>query len=89
MHPKTAAHETALVTNLTCAITAVEVNQRIKHPISFGPILIEMNLYKTTYAPNLCHFLDKLEAYLKIFYERTRNASKQSPLHVMGNYANA
>jgi len=89
MHPKTSAHETALMTNLSCTITAVDVDQHINHPISFGPLLAKMDKYNATNPPNLHHYLDTLAEYLTTFYERTRQVSNQPPLHVMGNYAQA
>jgi len=79
MHPKTSAHETALMTNLSCTITAVDVDQHINHPISFGPLLAKMDTYNTSNAPNLHHYLDTLAEYLKTFYERTRHISIEQP----------
>ena len=85
MHPKTSAHETALVTNLTCTITAVDVDHLINHPISFGPLIAKMDNYNVSNAPNLHHYLDTLAEYLKIFYERTRDISIKHPSSFISN----
>ena len=69
-----AAHEVALVTKLIGAITKVEVNPTIAHPLPFSPVIQEMDTHhETGNQPDLLHYLSKLDAYILKFYERTQD----------------
>jgi len=53
-----APHEAALVTKLIGAITKVEVNPSISHPLPFSPIIQEMDTrHEDDNLPNLRHYM--------------------------------
>jgi len=62
LHPLAAPHEVALVTKLTGAITKVEVNPSISHPLPFSPIVQKMDTWhENDNLPNLHHYMKKLD----------------------------
>jgi len=64
LHPMAAPHEVALVTNLISAVTKVEINPSISHPLPLSPIIQEMDTWHADdNLPNLHHYLKKLDAY--------------------------
>ena len=75
LHPLAAPHEVALVTKLIGAITKVEVNPNITHPLPFSPVTQEMDTWhENDKLPNLYHDLKKLDAYTLRFYKRTQDS---------------
>jgi len=61
LHPLAAPHEVPLITKLIGAITKVEVNPSISHPLPFSPIIQEMDTWhENDNLPNLHHYLKKL-----------------------------
>ena len=75
LHPMAAAHEVALVTKLIGAITKVEVNPNIAHPLPFSPVIQEMDAYYDTGNQlNPLNYLTKLDSYILRFYERTQHS---------------
>jgi hypothetical protein len=75
LHPLVAPHEVALVTKLIGAITKVEVNSSIAHPLPLSPIIQEMDTWhENDNQPNLHHYLKKFDAYTLRFYERTQDS---------------
>jgi len=68
------AHEVALVTKLIGAITKVEVNLSIAHPLPFSPIIQKMDTWhEANNLPDLHHYLKKLDAYTQRFHEQTQD----------------
>jgi len=64
LHPMAAAHEVTLVTRLIGAITKVEVNPNIAHPLPFSPVIQEIvAYYEAGNLLDLLHYLKKLDAY--------------------------
>ena len=75
LHPMAAAHEVALVTKLIGAITKVEVNPTIAHPLPFSPVIQEMDTHhENGNQPDLLYYLSKLDTYILRFYERTQDS---------------
>ena len=57
------------------AITKVEVNPTITHPLPFSPVIQEMDAYyETSNQPDLLHYLSKLDTCILRFYERTQDS---------------
>ena len=74
LHLMAAAHEVALVTKLIGAITKVEVNPRIAHPLPFSSIIQEMDAwYEANNMHDLHHYLKKLDSCTLKFYQRTQD----------------
>jgi len=71
------AHEGALVTKLTGAITKVEVNPNIApHSLFFSPIIQEMDAWhQADNLPDLHNYLKKLDTYTLKFYQRTQDSN--------------
>jgi len=75
LHPMAADHAVTLVTRLIGAITKVEVNPNIAHPLLFSPVIQEMDAYyKAGNLLDLLHYLKKLDAYTLRFYQRTQDS---------------
>ena len=75
LHPMAAAHEVSLVTKLIGAITKIEVNPNIAHPLPFSTVIQEMDAYyETGNQLDLLHYLTKLDSYILKFYERTQDS---------------
>ena len=66
-------HEISLVAKLTGAITKIDVNPKIAHPLLFQPIVLEMDTWHKTNKYDFPNYLKKLDAYTLQFYERTQN----------------
>jgi len=76
MHPMAAAHEVALVTKLIGAITKIEVNPNIVHPLSFSSIIQDMDdWHEAGNAPDLHQHLMKLDTYILKFHQRTQEST--------------
>jgi len=74
MHPMAVAHAVALVTTFTGAITKIEVNINITHPLSFSSIIQDIvDWHEAGNAPDLHHCLKKFDTYiLKILSAHSR-----------------
>ena len=69
-----AAHEVTLVTKSIGAITKVEVNPNIAHPLPISPVIQEMDAWYEAGNPlDLLHYLKKLDAYTLRFNQRTQD----------------
>jgi len=72
LDPMVATHEVTLVTRLIGAITKVEVNPNIAHPLPFSPVIQEMDAwYEVGNLFDLLHYLKELDAYNLRFFQRT------------------
>jgi len=71
-----AAHEFALFTRFTSTIKRIDFIPNIAHPLSFSPIIQDMDdRHEAGNAPDLHHYLKKLDTYVLKFYQRTQEST--------------